>query len=592
MSRSVTRPALAALVAVLAVVLAACGGGGGSTSSAGAGSSGKYASGLPVPGQKKGGTLKVLAATSFEHLDPGSSYYQLDYQVVFSTQRPLYYFQPQDPLHPVSDLAAGPPKVSSDGKTVTVKIKHGIKYGTVRNTPIKGKEVTTADIKYAMERGQNPHVANGYFGVYFPVKGLSGAKGGPISGIQTPDKYTLVLKLTKNFGATTAKALVMTITMPVPKSYAQQFDQKNPTTYDADPTVQAFTGPYMISQYSPGKSLTLVRNPEWNPKTDMRPAYVDRVQWTMGNDPNVLGRQVMSGTAVVNGDTPTAPVIKQFATQNPQQISFSPLGNRFVAMNTTKKPFSDINVRKAAAAALDRTAMQRVRGGPVVGVIATHFIPPAFPGFAQSGGLKGPGADYLAKPGGDLALAQSYMKKAGFSSGKANGETIVLVGDNTSPAKENALIVANSLERLGFKVKTNLVDHSVLYSKFCGVKSQLQKIDICANPGWLPDFADPYAMLYANFNGKSILPVNNVNYSLFNDSQINAEMDRASVVTDPAKRDAAWGKVDRDLVAKVPAIPWLWDNVSHIASPDVQGVVARWNADWDLSWMSLKSGQQ
>jgi peptide/nickel transport system substrate-binding protein len=596
MSRSLTRAALAALVAALAVVVAACGGGSSNTSSGGgtSSSSGKYNPALPVAGQKKGGSMTFLSAESFQHLDPGTAYFQLDYMVDFAVHRSLYYYKPQDQVNPVPDLATGPPKVSSDGKTVTVKIKKGIKYGTNdQSSPINGKEVTAQDIKYAFERGYNPHVANGYLASYFPLVGAENAKGGNVSGIQTPDKYMIAFKLTKNFGATTAKALVMPITMPVPKSYAQSFDAKNPSGYDADPTKQAFTGPYMIKQYSPGKSLTLVRNPQWNASTDERPAYLDRIDVTNGNDPNVMGRQIFSGKSLANLDTPAAPIIKQFATQKPQEISFSPVGNRWVSLNYQKKPFSNVNVRRAAIAIMDRTAMQRVRGGRAVGDIATHFLSPGLPGFTEAGGFAGPNLDYLKNPNGSLQVATKYMKKGGYPSGKANGQQILMIGDNSSPAKEDALIVANSLEKLGFKVKSQLVEHSVFYSKFCQQKAQLVKIDVCANFGWLPDFADPYAMLYVNFSGDAIVPVNGNNPSLFDDPQVNAEMRRGAAILSATQRAKYWGNIDRQLVEKAAAIPWFWDKTPGIISDNVQGVVAKWNAAWDFSYMSLKgSGQQ
>jgi peptide/nickel transport system substrate-binding protein len=592
MQSRLTRLALIALAGVLVLALAACGSNSSSsTSTSGSStssSSGKYNAAVPVSGQKKGGTLKVISNEGFDHLDPGAGYFQLTYMVLFGVHRSLYYYKPQDSTNPIPDLAASAPAVSSDGKTVTIKIKHGIKYGTVKPSSINGKEVTSADVKYALERGFNPHVANGYLGVYFPLAGAENANGGPISGITTPDKYTVVLQLTKDFGATTAKALVMPITMPVPKSYAAPFDAKNPSGYDTDPTQQAFSGPYMISQYSPGKSITLIRNPEWNASTDTRPAYVDKIVWTLGADPNVFGRQIFSGSDMVNGDTPAAPVVKQFATKKPGDISFTPSGNRWVSLNYRKGPFKNINVRKAAAAVLDRTAMQRVRGGPIVGDIATHFLPPGLPGFDQAGGLKGPGADYLANPSGNLQLAESYMKKGGYPSGKAPGTPLVVVGDNSSPAKEDALIVQNSLEKLGFKVKTTLVEHSVFYTKFCNVEKQLENIDICANYGWLADFFDPYAMLNGNFNGEAIVPINNSNPSLFDNQSINGAMDKGATIPDPTTRAQTWGTIDKDLVANVAAIPWLWDHTANIQASNVQGVIAKWNAAWDLSYVSLK----
>ncbi|UTI64537.1 ABC transporter substrate-binding protein [Paraconexibacter antarcticus] len=562
--------------------------GGTSTASSGSGST-KYASGLPASDQKKGGTLKVLSVESFQHLDPGTSYFQLDFTINFATHRALYYHKPDDSTKAIPDLADGPPQISADGKTLTVKLKSGIKYGTNDpKSPINGKEVTAADVKYAFERGLNPHIANGYESIYFPLVGGAKAKGGDIAGITTPDAHTIVFKFTKNAAATAAKALVLPLSIPVPKSVAGSMDKKNPSTYDADPTKQAFTGPYMISQYSAGKSLTLVRNPQWDGSTDSRPAYLDKMTFAIGADPNVAGQQVFASPGLLQLDTPAAPAVKKFATQKPQQITFSPLGNRWVSLNYTKPPFNNVNVRKAAIAIMDRTAMQRVRGGAAVGDVASHFLSPGIPGFDEAGGMKGEGQDYVANPSGDATVAAKYMKAAGYASGKAPGTSILMIGDNSSPAKEDALIVKDSLEKLGFKVQAKLVEHSVFYSKYCQQKAQLVKIDVCANFGWLPDFFDPYAMLYVNFSGKAIVPVNGNNPSLFNDPAVNAAMDKAATIADDTARAKAWGAIDKMLVDKAAAVPWFWDKQAGIASSNVVSVIAKWNADADLSYVSLK----
>ena len=150
------RVAPAALLAGgCALALAACGGGGG----------GKNAAGKipgPVSGQKKGGTLKVITNEAWEHLDPGASYFQIDYLVEYATQRPLYSFKPTDFTKPVPDMAAGEPQISADNKTVTIKIRPNVKF-----SPPVNRAVTSKDVKYAIERGFNPTVANCYEATYF-----------------------------------------------------------------------------------------------------------------------------------------------------------------------------------------------------------------------------------------------------------------------------------------------------------------------------------------------------------------------------------------------------------------------------------------
>jgi peptide/nickel transport system substrate-binding protein len=114
------------------------------------------------------------------------AYYQFSYQIEYTYCRPLYSYKPQDKGLPTPDVASGPAQVSEDGKTVTVRMKSGIKFG-----PPVNREVTSKDVKYAIERGFNKNVANGYAGAYFgDVQGAAEAAkkadGEPISGIVTP----------------------------------------------------------------------------------------------------------------------------------------------------------------------------------------------------------------------------------------------------------------------------------------------------------------------------------------------------------------------------------------------------------------------
>jgi peptide/nickel transport system substrate-binding protein len=153
---------LAAAIA-LVIAVAACGSSGssssatsgsssgGSSSSSSSNSSGLSLSGLantkPLPTQKMGGTLHMTSAEGWEHLDPGASYFQIDYLVVYATQTPLYMFTPSSPTRPVPGLADGMPQISSDGKTVTVHIKSGWKW-----SPPLNRDITSKDVAYAFQR--------------------------------------------------------------------------------------------------------------------------------------------------------------------------------------------------------------------------------------------------------------------------------------------------------------------------------------------------------------------------------------------------------------------------------------------------------
>jgi peptide/nickel transport system substrate-binding protein len=189
-------------------------------------------------------------------------------------------------------------------------------------------------------------------------------------------------------------------------------------------------------------------------------------------------------------------------------------------------------------------------------------------------------------PTGDMALATSYMKKAGFANGKFSGPAIQMVTDNASAQKKVAETELTTLESLGFKVNLVAVIRSTMYSKYCGVPKA--KVAVCPSVGWLKDFADPQTVLDPTFNGKNIIPANNSNWAQLDDPTINAAMDKAETILDPSARADAWGKIDDMVTAAAPGVLWLWDKGPSLASKNVNGVLNQENASWDLSFISLK----
>jgi peptide/nickel transport system substrate-binding protein len=581
-----------AAIGVLALLAAGCGSGGGGSSSSGsstsAGTSGKT-----------GGTVTILdAAGSVDSLDPGYWYYQTDYEELGqTTQRWLYSWKPKDNV-PTPDIAQALPQISNGGKTLTIKLKSGIKY----SPPLQTQTVKAADIKYAMERCFAAPVGNGYVFSYW--SDIVGAPSAPtskvkdISGIQTPDDTTLVINLKRPVGVlANANALGLPCTIPVPKDYASKFDDKSQSTYGQH---QVFTGPYMIqgagggsvtkAGYQPAKLISLVRNPSWDKSTDFKPAYLDKIIIKNGSDVTVASRQILSGTSMMSGDyaVPPPAILKQGLTTKKSQFQIAPSGgNRYFSLNTTVKPFDNVNVRKAVAAVTNRNALRQTRGGPAVGTVATHFIPPLLPGFDQAGGNAGPGYDFYKNPNGDLAVAQSYMKKAGYSSGKYTGGPVLAVADNTPPAKQTAEALQQQLKAIGINLNLREVPHATMYSKFCLVPKA--KVALCPNLGWGKDFFDAQSMIDPIFNGKNIVPSGNVNTAQANDPKFNARISDAASITDAGKRGDVYGQLDKDLTGQVYYVTWLWDNEVNFTSKNVQGVQSAFNGNaWDLTFSSLK----
>jgi peptide/nickel transport system substrate-binding protein len=583
-----------ALVAALALAAAGCGG------SSEGGSGGQSGNAAPVKG-KKGGKVTFLAAADVDYLDPGQTYYTFGYAVTYAAQRPLYSFKPDDGEKPVPDLAEGEPQISSDNKKITVKIRSGVKY-----SPPVNREVTTKDIKYAFERAFTQNVPSGYATSYFGD--IKGAPTGPgkfkdIEGIKTPDDHTIVFELKRATAVTVAAALVMPITVPVPEEYAKKFDAKNPSTYDQ---YTVFTGPYMVRNNAegkvvgrdPGKLIEMVRNPNWDPSTDFRPAYLDEIRIEEGNDDlTVASRRTLQGQDLMCCDSgqPPIAILRRALTSNKDQLGrVASGGTRWIALRTDKKPFDNVNVRKAVIAASNREALLLTRGGREVGPIAQGYIPPGVPGFDESGGEKGfPEFDFMQNPKGDANLAKEYMLKAKAegvpvsADGKYTGsEKLLTIATNADPGLQTATVAQGQLQQLGFKLNFRKVPQDTLYTRFCNVPGSGWVI--CPNVGWFRDFTDPQSLLEPTFKGAAIKPQGNVNYSMLKDDELDAMMTKAATIPAGAERNKAWAEINRRVVGDAPGIPYSWDDSFSLASKDVQGVMNGYTTVWDFAYSSLK----
>ena len=536
---------------------------------------------------KRGGTLTVLEKASLDSIDPGESYSTVSDLVTYATQRPLYGFDPSRPKDGViPDLALGVPEISDNATRVEVHLRSGVHF-----SPPVNREVRAADVKYAIERAFTPAVENPYVHAYFSdivgTRAFAAGRARGISGIEIRGDLDIVFHLERGTGRVLANALTMPVTAPVPEEYAARFDRGAHSTYELH---QVATGPYMVrlDTFVPGRRVELVRNPNWSRGTDFRPAFADRIRLRFDQpDGATTATQILNGAGMLSGGfAPPERVLREALAHRRAQVA-RPLtpSSSWVTLNTRVAPFNRIDVRRAVSAALDREALREAAGGPVIGDVATHYIPPTMPGFAEGGGRDGPKLDFLRNPGGDPALARRYLARAGYPNGRYTGPAVTMLGIRDGFGRNIALAVRRQLTRLGIPVRLRLLDDAA-YETQCAVPAN--RIAVCPETSWVADFLDSQTILEPNFDGGNIRPSNNVNISLLDDPAINAAMARAEVVTGQADRAGAWGAIDRSVASVAPAVPWLWDRAVDLRSADVKGVIYPITGTWDLSFCSLK----
>jgi peptide/nickel transport system substrate-binding protein len=577
---------MAVAVSAVGLLLGACGGGSGGSDD------GQDRSGSLPAHAKVGGTLKVLFQGDVDSIDPGITYFTAGFFVTNATQRPLMGYRPDEPGRAVPDLAAAVPRVSPDGRTVSARIRRGVRF-----SPPVGREVTSGDVKYAIERAFFNTVNNGYVGTYFGdvVGAQVGAEPGrAIRGIRTPDERTIVFRLVRPTGGSLVGALALAVTAPVPREYAFEYDRRMPSAYGQH---QVATGPYMIANdasgaatgYESGRRIRLVRNPSWVSSTSYKPAYLDEIVIAQGNEPAVAARQVLVGSHVVSGDFPVPPEVSARISDDARdQVAFVSTGGvGFLPLNTAIEPFDDLNVRRAVVAGFDRYALRQVIGGRAAGALATHFIPPGTPGFEEAGGTAGPAVDFVSEPRGDAGLAARYLRRAGFASGRFEGrEPILIVGPSDQLGQRYTTVVQRQFELLGFETRVRLLTGDAMLTKFCMVPRA--GVHACAAVAKLRDFADARTILDPLFNGGAIRPQGNTNMSQLSVPAIDAAIARAKTLSDAEQQASAWAEVDRLVTAQAPAVPVVWGRQTLVRSDDVAGVASRYHGMWDLTYTSLR----
>lgn len=539
---------------------------------------------------QRGGTLTELAGSDIDYLDPGHSYYQFGFQIIGAMHRTLYSFTPADAQTPVPDLAAAAPELSEDRKTVTVRLRPGVRFA-----PPVNREVRAADVGYAIRRAFSTRVG-GQYTVFFedlvgaPSRASSAIPA--IAGIEIPDDLTLVFRLRRATGVAFAAALVMPITAPVPEELAAPHDARNPSTYEQHVVA---SGPYMIPSapdgrltgYKPWRSIRLVRNPNWDATTDHRPAYLDEIVVDTDNvDGARAARRVLAGSRLVLDTNPPPEVGRTVARRYPGQTTRVPSGGwRWFPLNTQLAPLNDLNVRKAILAGVNREAVRAARGGAYTGRIPTHFLPPGMPGFEEAGGYKA-GEDFMRYPRGNKSLARRYLRRAGYRRGRYSGKReLFVVTANVDPGLAQALVLERELEKLGFRVRLRTVPQDAVYTDWCQVPRR--RVHICGSAGWFKDFADASSMLIPTFKGSEIFSAGNNNLPQLRVPRIDRAMEAAELLAGP-ERAAAWGAIDKAIVKRAPAIPFLWDETTLLWSKDVIGAGNPYTSLLDLSYTGLR----
>ncbi|MBO0810763.1 MAG: ABC transporter substrate-binding protein, partial [Microlunatus sp.] len=218
----------------------------------------------------------------------------------------------------------------------------------------------------------------------------------------------------------------------------------------------------------------------------------------------------------------------------------------YLVMNNDKKPFDDINVRKAIAQSVDRQALiKTVLFG--TGTPAGSYLTPAL--WSHDDSIK-------ALPY-DLNAAKADLAKSSVPNGFS---TTMMIGSGDADELTAAQLVQNALSKIGIKVQLKTLDPSaVSAAKHSG--DYEMGFTYCTTDIIDPDEIIRFGGLY---DGGS-----NALYTQYKNPELEKLADQASTNSDRAKRTAIYHRIQEQVNADQPLVPLYYSPALYSYSDTV-----------------------
>ncbi len=438
-----------------------------------------------------------------------------------------------DNLAIVPDLAAS--WDIPNNLTYIFHLRHGVKFHN-------GREMVAADVKYSLERVLDPKTASPGSSFISTIK-----------SIDVVDAYTVRITLTSPL-ASLLDGLTSNNCSIVPK---EAVDQNGGNLQK----VAVGTGPFMLQEWVPDNSMTLVRNPNYFEKGA---PYLDKIIFRVIPEQASLLAGLKSGEldmATINEGS----IILQ-ASKDPSVVVMQKPGInvRTFGFNTTRKPFDDVRVREALALALDRneilTTAEFGMGQPTgpIPVAATQWALPL---------------SKLPYSSQDIARAKALLAQAGYP----NGFSFKIV---TSSTYEGGLSVAqviqDELRKINVTADLDVVEWGVYIDRW--VKRDFDSmVELRGGSG------EPDRFLY-----RTLYSTGGVNNFLFKDADVDKLLDQGRMLTGLAQRKPVYDKLQSLLTEKAPVIFLYCPYENQVMSPKVKGFKIVGNGSlYYLTWTQI-----
>lgn len=491
-----------------------------------------------APQSTYGGTLTATTQADPGDFDPAISYAWADYNLLHNVFNGLLGYKPGTTTL-VPDIAASMPTISKDGLVWTFTLRHGVMF-----QPPVNREVHASDFKYSWERILNPKTASPGSGFFLDIVGArayNGGKAKDVSGIRVLGPYTLQVRLVKPF-VPFKYVCAMTFAYVVPHEIADK--------YPKDFSHHAVgTGPFILSQWTPGQKMVFIRNPHYFQKGL---PYLDQVILKIGVQPSVAVLQVERGQA----DIPT----DELNGLDYLNVSSNPLwrnriyrvpsvATAYLWMGTQVSPFTNRLVRQAVAMAIDKRRIIAVATAGL-GKQTGGVLPPLMPCYDA----------HLQTWPYDPARARRLLAQAGYP----HGFSTTILANGTSMAQATVeQIIQRDLSSVGIKAQIKMVVGST-YTTMISTPKAVQ----IGDTSWTLDYPDPSDFIDPILTSTAAV-AGGSNFAFYRNPTVDALAAQADQTQNQAQRCGLYHRIEQTIVTDAPWVPLYTPEHATVVSQHV-----------------------
>lgn len=387
---------------------------------------------------------------------------------------------------------------------------------TIRNdvTFSDGTPMTMDDVLFSINRTRDPKTASYLESMLSDVKSVD----------KTGD-WELTVKLNEP-SATWKYIFATTAGHIISKAYYEKHEADFGTAEGG----LLGTGPFVYQSWTSGQEIVLTKNPNYWDKTAK--IDIDKLVFKIIPEDTTRVMALKSGDVDFTPNTPLdmLSTVKQESKLDVQGVNS--YGITFLAFNTQRAPFNDVNIRKAISYAIDMNSIQTnvIKDAGEKGTMLPQ-------GEALYGTNASEWKDYAAKGTAyefNLDKAKEYMAK----SSQPNGFSCKILTSDASLRYNIALAIQEYLKAINISVEiVKLSDDEHTKYQFGGVMDANGKRDYdMILAGWeadYPDVSGNIAPLYISANAGD----GGSNSAAYSNTQVDSLIDAQSKLSDESARN-------------------------------------------------------